>query len=108
MAEIILTGKNFEDEVVHADKTVLVDFFATWCGPCRMIAPLVEEIAEEHADTVKVGKVDVDESPDLAAAFGVSSIPTLVVFRNGQVVSKTVGYCSKEEILSLLSSASDF
>lgn len=102
MAEIILTGKNFEKEVVHADRTVLVDFFATWCGPCRMIAPIVEEIAEEYADTVKVGKVDVDESPELAAAFGVSSIPTLVVFRDGQVVNKTVGYCSKEEILSLL------
>lgn len=102
MAEIILTGKNFEEEVVHADRTVLVDFFATWCGPCRMIAPIVEEIAEEYADTVKVGKVDVDESPELAAAFGVSSIPTLVVFRDGQVVNKTVGYCSKEELLSLL------
>lgn len=102
MAEIILTGKNFEEEVVHADRTVLVDFFATWCGPCRMIAPIVEEIAEECADTVKVGKVDVDESPELAAAFGVSSIPTLVVFRDGQVVNKTVGYCSKEELLSLL------
>ncbi|MCQ2431886.1 MAG: thioredoxin [Clostridia bacterium] len=102
MAEITLTSENFEEEVLHADKTVLVDFWATWCGPCRMLAPIIAEIAEEREDTLKVGKVNVDEAPELAAAFGIASIPTVIVFKEGKPVKKSIGYCPKEEIEALL------
>ena len=102
MAVITLTKENFENEVLHADKTVLVDFWAPWCGPCRMVSPLVDEVAEEAAATVKVGKVNVDEEPELAAHYGVSSIPTLLVIRNGRVEKSAVGARSKQSILSML------
>ena len=102
MAEITLTKENFENEVLNSDIPVLVDFWATWCGPCKMIAPIVEEIAEENEGKIKVGKVNVDDEPDLAAEFRISSIPTLLVFKNGQIVRTSVGYRPKEQILELL------
>ena len=88
MAEITLTKENFKNEVLNSDIPVLVDFWATWCGPCKMIAPIVEEIAEENEGKIKVGKVNVDDESDLAAEFRISSIPTLLVFKNGQIVHR--------------------
>ena len=102
MAEIILTESNFEQEVLKSEIPVLVDFWATWCGPCRMLAPTIAKIAEEQAGVVKVGKVDVDEQPELAVKFGISSIPTLMVFKNGQRVKASVGVQSKPAIEAML------
>lgn len=102
MAEITLTAKNFETEVLNSDKPVLVDFWAVWCGPCQMVGPVVEEIAEEYANKIKVGKVNVDEEPELAAAFGIESIPTLMVFKNGKAVNMAVGYRDKAQIIEML------
>ena len=90
------------DEVVAGDKPVLVDFFATWCGPCRMIAPVIEELAEEFDGRAVVGKVDVDEVPDLAQRFGVMSIPTLIVMKDGKLVEQAVGARGKQDIASML------
>ena len=101
MAEIILTKDNFENEVMKAEMPVLIDFWATWCGPCKMIAPIIEEIADER-DDIKVCKVNVDDEPELAAAFNISSIPTLAVVKDGRVVNTSVGYKPKEEILDLI------
>ena len=102
MAEITLTRSNFQAEVLESDKPVLVDFWATWCGPCRMVAPIVAQIAEEQEGVVKVGKVNVDEEPGLAGRFGISSIPTLMVFKHGQLVNTAVGVRPKEQIEALL------
>lgn len=101
MSVITLTKENFEQEVLHSDKPVLVDFWASWCGPCRMVSPIVDEIAEERSD-IKVGKVNVDEQQMLAAQFSVMSIPTLLVFKNGQVVNQAIGARPKQQILALL------
>ncbi len=101
MAYVVLTSENFEEEVIKSDKPVLVDFWATWCGPCRMIAPIVEQIAEENTD-IKVCKVDVDDQPELTSSFGIQSIPTLIVFKNGEITNKAVGARSKEAILEML------
>ena len=101
MAETILTKDNFEKEVNESDKTVLIDFWATWCGPCKMIAPAIEEIAEEFSDEVKVCKVNIDDEPSLATKFGITSIPTLLVVKNGEVVKTSVGYIPKEKIIGL-------
>lgn len=101
MSVITLTKDNFEQEVLRSDKPVLVDFWASWCGPCRMVSPIVDEIAEERSD-IKVGKVNVDEQQMLAAQFSVMSIPTLLVFKNGQVVNQAVGARPKQQILALL------
>ena len=101
MAVITVTKDNFEEKVVKAQGKVLLDFWATWCGPCRMIAPIVEEIAAENP-SITVGKVNVDEEMELAVQFGVVSIPMLVVMENGQVVNKSVGYAPKAELLKLL------
>ena len=102
MAEITLTKDNFEEQVLRADRPVLVDFWATWCGPCRMLAPVISEIAEEYAGTVKVGKVNVDEEPELAMQFRVDSIPTVMLFREGRLVNTTVGFRPKEQITAML------
>ncbi len=101
---INLTSENFEKEVLKSEKPVLVDFWATWCGPCKMIAPIVEEIAKEHEEDLKVGKVNVDEAADLAIKYDVVSIPTLVLFRNGKVTATIVGYREKEELESFINS----
>jgi len=98
--EYTITSKNFDEIVKNADKTVLLDFWATWCGPCKMIAPIIEEIANENENLI-VGKVNVDEEAELSIKFGIVSIPTIIVFKNGEIYNKTVGYCSKEEILAL-------
>ena len=100
MAIVHATTQSFEQEVLHADKPVLVDFWAPWCGPCRMLGPVLEELSGE-AD-FKIVKVDVDAEPALAMQFGIESIPTLLVFRNGQLVNKSVGLVSKADILRLM------
>lgn len=102
MSVLTLTQDNFQQEVLNSEKTVLIDFWAPWCGPCRMVSPVVDEIADESAGKVKVGKVNVDEQPELASQFGVMSIPTLVVMKNGKVASTSVGARSKEAILGML------
>ena len=101
MAVINLTNLNFEQEVMRSDKPVLIDFFANWCGPCRMVSPLVDEIADERED-VKVCKVDVDEQGELASHFGVSSIPMLVVMKNGKITAQNIGAIPKPAIIELL------
>lgn len=102
MAEIKITRENFEREVLQSDKPVLIDFWAPWCGPCRMLSPVISEIAEEYKGNVKVGKVNVDEEEELAAIFRVSSIPLLVVMKDGKVVNSAVGVRPKEQILKML------
>lgn len=102
MAEITVTNDNFQNEIMDSDLPVLIDFWASWCGPCKMIAPIVEEIAEEYDGVIKVGKVNVDEEPFLAAQFGVVSIPTLIVIKDGRQVNSVVGYRTKEDIIKLL------
>lgn len=96
------TENNFEAEVINAKGTVLVDFWATWCGPCKMISPIIDQISTELAGTVKVGKVDVDENQSLAAAYNVRSIPTLIIFKDGQVVDTITGATSKDNIVNKL------
>ena len=105
MAELKITAANFENEVLRSDKPVLLDFYADWCGPCKMLAPVLHEIAEENADTLKVGKINVDEQMELAMRFQVSSIPMLVVFKNGKAVAKSVGYRPKAEIAAMVENA---
>ncbi|HJA49259.1 MAG TPA: thioredoxin [Candidatus Agathobaculum intestinipullorum] len=101
MAVLHITKDNFEEQVLQSDKPVLLDFWASWCGPCRMVSPIIDEIAEEKSD-IKVGKINVDEQPELAGAFQVMSIPTLVVMKNGKVANRTMGAQPKAQILSLL------
>jgi len=102
MAEIIVTEENFDKEVLLSKQPVLVDFWATWCGPCKMLAPIIAEIAEEKKGSVKVCKVNVDDARQLAIDYGVSSIPTVMVFRNGEIQATSVGYRPKEELEALL------
>lgn len=101
MSVLKITQSNFEAEVLKSQKPVLIDFWASWCGPCRMLSPIVDEIAEENPN-IKVGKVNVDEEGELASSFGIMSIPTLVVIKNGQVVNQSVGVVPKSKILSML------
>ena len=101
MSAITITKNNFASEVLQSDKTVLLDFWASWCGPCRMLSPIVDQVAEERPD-VKVGKVNVDEQPELAGQFGIMSIPALLVFKNGKLVNQAVGSRPKASVLALL------
>lgn len=102
MAVTEITIKNFEEEVSKSDVPVLLDFWASWCGPCRMVSPIIDEIAEEVNGKAKVGKINVDEQTELAEAFNIMSIPTLIVIKNGKVINSSVGVRSKEEILDML------
>ena len=102
MTELKITAANFENEVLRSDKPVLLDFYADWCGPCKMLSPVLSEIADEYADVLRVAKVNVDDEPELAMKFGVSSIPMLVLFKNGKIISTSVGYRPKDEILNEL------
>ena len=99
---VILTEANFEKEVLQSEQPVLVDFWAAWCGPCKMIAPVVEEIAQEYEDKIVVAKIDVDEVPSVAAKYNVMSIPTLIVFENGKEVNRLVGFRPKAQIVAAL------
>ena len=101
MEVLKVTSVNFEEEVLKSEKTVLVDFYADWCGPCKMLSPVVEAIASENED-IKVVKVNVDDEQDLAIKYQVMSIPTLVVIKNGEVVNKSVGLVSKSQVLDLV------
>lgn len=98
---LVITKENFESEVLKSDKPVLVDFWAAWCGPCKMLSPVIDEIAEERSD-IKVAKINVDEQPELASQFAVMSIPTLIVFKNGEIANKAIGVQPKDAILSML------
>ncbi|HBF14860.1 MAG TPA: thioredoxin [Clostridiales bacterium] len=100
--EVKLTKDNFEAEVTNSLKPVLVDFWAEWCGPCRMLGPVLEEVAEAREADLAVGKVNVDEEPELAAQFGIISIPTLILFDGGTPVKKTIGYLSRSELEEFL------
>lgn len=98
----IFTNANFTDEVLKSKKPVLVDFYAVWCGPCSMMAPVVDEIAEEMSDKVVVGKVNVDESKEIAMNYGIRNIPTFLFFKNGEIAEKIVGAVDKSEIVAIL------
>ena len=100
MSVIQITIKNFEEEVIKSDLPVLVDFWAEWCGPCKMISPVIDEIAEEMAGKVKVAKVNIDESQELAAKYNVMSIPTLLIIKQGEVVDQTVGAVGKDQLIA--------
>lgn len=102
MSALTFTKDNFQKEVLEAQGPVLIDFWAPWCGPCRMVSPIVEEISEEIGGKAKVGKINVDDQPELAQQFGVMSIPTLVVMKDGKVASTAVGARSKEFIMDML------
>jgi len=102
MAEITLTKANFEEEVLKSDKPVLVDFWASWCGPCKMLSPIIAELADEYEGKIVVGKVNVDEQPELAGEYKIMSIPTVIVIKNGQVTNTSVGYVPKEQLESLI------
>lgn len=102
MLEVNLTKLNFEEEVLQSEKLVLVDFWATWCGPCKMIAPVLEQIAEEYKGKVKIGKVNVDEESEIAGQYQILSIPTLILFKNGKIMNVSVGFRSKSEIEKII------
>ena len=102
MSEITITSANFESEVLQSDMPVLVDFWANWCGPCKMLAPTIAEIAKEYEGKVKVGKLNIDDDTSIAIKYGIASIPTVVLFKNGEVADKSVGFVPKAEIEAML------
>ena len=102
MSEITITSANFESEVLQSDMPVLVDFWASWCGPCKMLAPTISEIASEYEGKVKVGKINIDDDTAIAIKYGIVSIPTVVLFKNGEVADKSVGFVPKAEIEAML------
>ncbi|MFZ5844929.1 MAG: thioredoxin [Patescibacteria group bacterium] len=102
MTETTLTDQNFESEVLKSDKPVLVDFWAVWCGPCQMQEPIIEEVAQEMKDKAKVGKLNVDENPQIAQKYGIMSIPTLVIFKGGVIAKQFIGVTSKETLVGEL------
>ena len=101
MSEITLTKNNFEAEVIKADIPVLVDFWASWCGPCKMLSPIISEIADEYDGKIKVCKVNVDDEAELSQRYNIVSIPTVIAFKRGEPVNKSVGYCPKEDLIEL-------
>ena len=102
MSVLTITEQNFEEEVVKANKTVIIDFYADWCGPCKMMSPVIDGLADELGKTVKVGKVNVDENMNLAEKFGIMSIPTIIVFKNGGVTATFNGVTAKDEIKAVI------
>ncbi|MBP3255706.1 MAG: thioredoxin [Clostridia bacterium] len=100
MSVLSITDSNFEDEVLKSGKPVIVDFYAEWCGPCKMMSPVIDSIAEELGDTVKVGKVNSDENSELVEKFEIMSIPTIMIFKNGEISKKFIGFTDKEEIIN--------
>lgn len=100
---LTITDKNFEDEVINSKISVLVDFWAEWCSPCLMVAPIIEGIAKEYEGKIKVGKLNVDENPQMAAKYGVMSIPTVILFKDGKEIGRKVGFEGKEAYLKLIS-----
>nr|2YN1_A Chain A, LGPCA THIOREDOXIN [synthetic construct]2YN1_B Chain B, LGPCA THIOREDOXIN [synthetic construct] len=102
MSIIHVTDDSFDQDVLKADKPVLVDFWAEWCGPCKMIAPILDEIAEEYEGKLKVAKVNIDENPETAAKYGIRGIPTLMLFKNGEVAATKVGALSKSQLKEFL------
>lgn len=103
MNEINLNSSNFNEEITNTDKLVLVDFYATWCGPCKMLSPIISEIAREYSNGIKVCKVNVDENQDIAQKYDIMSIPTLIFFKNGEILKVNVGFCPKSELDSIIS-----
>ncbi|MFL2705474.1 MAG: thioredoxin [Gammaproteobacteria bacterium] len=102
MATVIVTDDNFQEEVISSEKPVLVDYWATWCGPCKMVGPIVEEIASEYQEKLKVGKLDVDNNQTSAAQQNVMSIPTLLIFKDGEVVAQQVGAVTKTQLIEFI------
>lgn len=98
MGEITINSNNFNEEITNTNKLVLVDFFATWCGPCKMLSPIISEIANSYSNSIKVCKVNIDENQDLALKYNISSIPTLIFFKDGKLVKSSVGFCTKPEL----------
>jgi thioredoxin 1 len=96
---VAISDTSFQSEVIDSDRPVLVDFWAEWCGPCKMIAPVLENIASDYSDSLKIAKLDVDHNPQTSMKFGVMSIPTLLLFKNGEVVEKLIGFMPKERLL---------
>ncbi|MEQ2710103.1 thioredoxin [Anaerostipes amylophilus] len=103
--EYTFTSENFEEEVLKSDVPVLVDMFATWCGPCKMMAPIVAQLAEEYKGSVKVGKLDIDQNVDIVAQYKIMSVPTFLVIKDGEVVKKLIGAVSKEELVEAIGQA---
>ena len=102
MRKIKITSENFEEEVLNCDKKVIVDFYADWCGPCKMMSPIIDKVAEELEGKVKVGKVNTDENMDLAEEYGIMSIPTIMIFESGKVIKKFLGVTDKTEIIEAI------
>ena len=100
--ELILTENNFEEEVLKSDKPVLVDFWAEWCGPCKMVGPIIEELAKEYSGRVKIGKVNVDKNQSLAEKYGIRGIPSLILINNGKIVEQLIGVQSKERLIEMI------
>ena len=102
MNEIDLNSSNFNEEITNTDKLVLIEFFATWCGPCKMLSPIISEIANEHLTSIKVCKVNVDENQDLALKYNIVSVPTLLFLKDGEIIKSSIGFCSKSELESII------